>query len=87
MTTGILTDGWERSETTNGVPYYIEYVQQVKLILAKNMTMLFIKLGCIEGLCVLAATISKLTYFALKYEKQRLSCRWSMWQYKDFVIL
>lgn len=51
------------------------------------MTMLFIKLGCIEGLCVLAATISKLTYFAVKYEKQRLSCRWSMWQYKDFVVL
>ena len=29
--------------------------------------MLVIKLGCIEGLCVLAATISKLTYFAVKY--------------------
>ena len=51
------------------------------------MTMLFIKLGCIEGLCVLAATISKLTYFAVKYDKRRLSCHWSMWQYKDFVIL
>ncbi|CAH3036381.1 unnamed protein product [Porites lobata] len=23
--TGILTDGWERSETTNGVPYYIDH--------------------------------------------------------------
>ena len=23
---GILPDGWERSETTNGIPYYIKYV-------------------------------------------------------------
>lgn len=51
------------------------------------MTMLFIKLGCIEGLCVLAATISKLTYFAVNYKKQRLSCHWSIWQYEDFGIL
>lgn len=53
------------------------------------MTMLFIKLGCIEGLCVLAATIStcNLTYFAVKYKKQRLSCHWSIWQYEDFGIL
>ena len=25
LMTGLLPDGWERSETTNGIPYYIKY--------------------------------------------------------------